>query len=274
MLLAASLIQAGSAAHAEGTQRAPDILVVGDSQLTFGAGVAFVDFFDDAMEKCGIADTLRTGVIGVRSSSLAAFTARSGSAKGPVCDVDPKWKVNAGAYGVLSPGKNPYIQIGQGASFQFCRKGLSPFEAMFQGGYYRPRLLVMFFLGNGSDKWVGNVEAAAADVRDMMRDLPAGLPCIFMTTAPTYGHKTVKLRQRAQESIEAAFSQTGSNCSFVRGYTAATIAQNVGNPDSFRRRPNGEVKDPYHPTEASARRFLSLLQSDLCKAVKTQLPGQ
>jgi hypothetical protein len=127
---------------------APDVLVLGDSQLTFGAGVAFVDLFNDMAGSCGLDAGATVGVIGVRSSTLRAWTGRSGRSRSAICDVDPTWRVNAGAYGTLSQGENPYIQIGQGDQFQFCQSGLSPMEAVFADNYYRPKLLVLFLLGN------------------------------------------------------------------------------------------------------------------------------
>ena len=257
-------------ARAERTFRSPDILILGDSQLSFGAGAAFVDFFRRNAAQCGLTRNMSVGVIGVRSSSLAGFTASSGPAKGLICNVDKTWKVNAGVYGVLKDGKNPYRQIGQGSAYQFCQKGVTPFQAMFAKGYYMPRLLVMFFLGNATDRWAGSAAAALEDVRQTMRDLPPDLPCIFMTTAPAYDQATIRIRQKAQNNIEAAFAQEGRRCTFVEGHTPETIAENRGNPANFRRKSSGEVKDPYHPTEAAARRFLALRSNALCRAIAAQ----
>ncbi len=259
---------------AEGRFRSPDILVLGDSQLSFGAGQAFVDFFRQNAAQCGLSRKMSVGVIGVRSSSLAGFTAASGPAKGLICDVDKTWKVNAGVYGVLKDGKNPYRQIGQGKAYQFCQKGVTPFQAMFAKGYYMPQLLVMFFLGNATDRWADSPADAMEDVRRTMRDVPADVPCIFMTTAPAYDQATVRTRLKAQKNIAAAFKQNGMRCTFVEGYTPETIAENRGNPANFRRKPSGKVKDPFHPTEAAARAFLALRRDDLCRAISRQMsPG-
>jgi hypothetical protein len=73
--------------------------------------------------------------------------------KGAICDVDPKWKVNAGVYGTLSQGKNPYVQIGRGAQFQFCRPTVSPLQAVFADGYYAPDLVIFFLMGNATERW-------------------------------------------------------------------------------------------------------------------------
>ncbi len=249
----------------------PDVLVLGDSQLSFGAGVAFVEFFKKHGTSCGLPKSASVGVIGVRSSQLVAWTARDKVGKKSICDVDPKWKVNAGSFGVVNMTTNKYVQIGQGAAYQFCKLDTSPFQAMFAGGYYNPKLLVLFILGNASERWAGSEAEALNDVRRTMKDLPADLPCVFMTTAPAYTESVVRQRKQAQDNIEKAFATVGKRCSFVRGYTAATIAANLGNPANFRRKPDGSVKDPYHPTEDSARQFLSLVKNDFCKAIRAQV---
>jgi hypothetical protein len=270
--LATALIGLLLAQHAKAeAPAAPDVLVLGDSQLSFGAGQAFVTLFEDLRGDCGLEPAATVGVIGVRSSNLLSWTSSGKAAKSAICDVDPKWKVNAGAYGTLSQGDNPFVQIGQGSQFQLCRNDLSPLEAVFHDGYYRPKVLVMFLLGNATERWAGSPEAAVQDVRSFLADLPAGQPCIFMTSAPPYGEKVVRLRQQAQDNIEAAFAKAGRQCSFVPGFTPETVRENLGNAANFRRKSSGKVKDPYHPTEAAARRFLSLRREALCKAVAAQL---
>lgn len=250
---------------------APDILVLGDSQLSFGAGVAFVEFFGAMRGHCGLRQDATVGVIGVRSSSLQSWTSTGKSAKSAICDVDPKWKVNAGVYGTLSQGENPYVQIGRGDQFQLCSPERSPLEAVFHAGYYKPELILMFLMGNATDRWADSPDAALQDVRSFLADLPAGQPCIFMTSAPPFGQKVVRQRQRAQDNIEAAFAKAGRQCSFVPGFTPQTVAENMGNAANFRRKPSGKVKDPFHPTEAGARKFIALQRDALCRAIAHQL---
>jgi hypothetical protein len=272
ILMLGILLAAASPGQSQGTAKgAPDVLILGDSQLTFGAGEALVDALAAMAGSCGLGAGASTGVIGVRSSAITSWTGQSASAKGAICNVDPKWKVNAGAYGSLSPGKNPYVQIGRGAQFQLCRPGVSPLEAVFQDGYYAPQLVIFFMMGNAAERWAADPGAAVQDVRALMADMPKGQPCVFMTSAPPYKEKVVRLRQKAQDNIEKAFAKTGSHCSFVPGFTAATIAENQSNAANFRRKSSGAVKDPYHPTEAAARRFLKLQRKALCKAIMTQL---
>lgn len=266
-----SLIISNSLVRAEGNFQSPDIFVLGDSQLSFGAGVAFVEFFKKISGQCGLSKNMSVGVLGVRSSSLTAWTSPETAAKNSICGIDPKWKVNAGSFGVINTTNNKYVQVGEGEAYQFCRAGQSPFQAMFADGYYNPQLFVMFFLGNATERWAKSAEDALTDVKRTIRDMPAGMPCIFMTTAPAYTEKVVRERQQAQANIERAFKSVGKQCTFVRGYTPDTVAANLGNAANFRRKPDGSVKDPYHPTEDSARLFLSLVKDDFCAAIKAEM---
>ncbi|MGL5010708.1 MAG: hypothetical protein ACRC6I_12565, partial [Paracoccaceae bacterium] len=269
--VAAALITAFIAVPAQAeAPGSPDVLILGDSQLSFGAGAAFVDLFNDIAGSCGLAAGTTTGVIGVRSSSIRSWTGRSNSSRGAICDVDPKWGVNAGVYGTLSPGENPYVQIGRGAQFQFCTAGKSPLARVLEEGYYDPQLLVMFLMGNATERWADSSAAALEDAAAFLADLPPDLPCIFMTTAPPFKENVIAQRQLAQDNIEAAFARLGGQCSFVPGFTAATIRENLGNTANFRRK-DGVVSDPFHPTEAAARRFLSLQRDALCSAIRTEL---
>jgi hypothetical protein len=260
--------------------KSPDILVLGDSQITFGSGPSFLKFFENIKTLCApntkqAKDLNKLGsgsvaVIGVRSTSLS-WTAKSGKAKGAVCDVDPKWKVNGGSYGTVNKTKNIYIQIGKGKQYQFCKKNASPFQAMLKDDYYDPKLLVMSFLGNASGTWADNKSAAVRDVKRTMEHLPDDLPCIFMTTAPAYKQKVNDQRVRAQKNIKKAFNESGSRCSFVEGLTPQTMAANLGNKKHFRLKDSGAVKDPYHPNKRAAKKFFELQKNNICKAVFTQM---
>jgi hypothetical protein len=272
MTLAAAFLGFGFNAPVQAeVQGSPDILVLGDSQLSFGAGGAFVELLRAMQGDCGLGQDATVGVIGVRSSTLQSWTSTASSAKSAICDVDPKWKVNAGVYGTLSQGENPYVQIGRGEQFQLCSPERSPLEAVFHDGYYQPDLVLMFLMGNATERWAESPDAALQDVRSFLADLPKGQPCIFMTSAPPYGEKAVRQRQKAQDNIAAAFATAGGQCSFVPGFTEATVAENMGNAANFRRKASGKVKDPYHPTEAAARKFMALQRGALCRAIAAQL---
>lgn len=257
--------------------KSPDILVLGDSQITFGSGPAFFEFFQNIKKNCkpnrAEAKALKklgkgsVAVIGVRSTSLVSWTAKRGAAKSAICDIDPKWKVNGGSYGTVNKTKNIYIQIGQGAQYQFCKKNTSPFQAMFKDNYYDPKLLVMTFLGNSSSTWANSKPAALNDVVQTMKHLPKDLPCIFMTTAPAYKKNVNDERVRAQKNIKKAFEESGSRCTFVEGLTPRSIAANLGNSKHFRRKKSGAVKDPYHPNKRAAKKFFKIERKKICKAV-------
>ena len=259
----------------------PDILILGDSQITFGAGPAYLDFFQNLEKNC-VPNPRQSkqlkmlmlgsvGVIGVRSTSLRSWTTRAGKAKGAVCDVDPKWNVNAGTYGIINKTKKPYVQIGKSKQYQFCKKNLSPFEALFQSGYYDPSLLVLSFLGNSTKQWANQPKSALRDVKKTIKQLPADLPCVFITTAPPYAKKSVDLRLKAQENLKAAFNQTGNRCSFVEGLNSDTIAANLGNKRHFKHKKFGAVKDPFHPNKRGAKKFFALKKKNICTAIFTQL---
>jgi hypothetical protein len=259
----------------------PDILILGDSQIAFGAGPAYLDFFKNLKKHCPLAtlksqnidpiNTAKVGVIGVRSAALRSWVTRSDLTKNAVCRVDPKWNVNAGTYGVINPHSEKYVQIGQGVQYQFCQKGKAPFEALFSGGYYNPKLLVLSYLGNSATEWAKSPKAALSDVRQTMRHLPKNLPCVFMTTLPTYTQKSIDVRLTAQENLELAFDATGNRCSFVQGLTVETIAESLGNKRNFKRKKNGKVRDPFHPKPRAARKFFSIEKDKICAAVHLQL---
>lgn len=259
----------------------PDILILGDSQITFGSGPAFLEFFTDIKQHCkpdesqvrklAKLDEMKVAVIGVRSTSLDSWTARSGKAKGEVCDVDPTWNVNAGSYGFVNTTGKKYVQIGQGVQYQFCEKDRSPFEAMFRKDYYQPKLLLLSFLGNSAKRWAEDKSNAAEDVQAMMSQIPKDIPCVFMTTAPAFSKKITDIRLRAQENLRQAFHETGNQCTFVPGSTPETVAANQGNKHYFRLNEEGMVKDPFHPNHAAAKNFFALEMNGICNAIFEQI---
>jgi hypothetical protein len=259
----------------------PEILILGDSQISFGSGPAFLEFFTDIKKHCHPnpqqtnnlkrLGEMRVGVIGVRSTSIPSWIARRGAAKDTICEEDRKWRVNAGTYGFINMTKNKYVQIGKGKEYQFCAPKKSAFEEMFREDYYDPKLLLMSFLGNSARRWADSPEAAISDVEEMMRQLPPSMPCIFMTTAPAYSAKIVDLRLRAQKNLMSAFEKTGSRCTFVPGATPDTVAANQGNKHYFRLNKSGMVKDPYHPNQRAAENFFALEMDGICNAIFDQI---
>lgn len=272
-----------SASRAEGF-KSPDILILGDSQLTFGMGRAFHDFFKNIKTHCSPTSTqkrnlkklgsMSVNVIGVRSSSLQTWSARGGKAKAKMCKVDPNWKINARVYGGRGQNKGIYVQIGEGAAYNFCQRRKSAFEAMFSEDYYNPKLLIMSFLGNSDKRWAENKAKAKRDIQKTMQQLPPNLPCIFMTTAPVFKKKTIDLRLRAQKNAKEAFRETGSRCTFIEGLTPNTVGASLGNKKHFRLNESGSVKDPFHPNKAAARNFFSIKKKNICNAIFNQLANK
>lgn len=140
---------------------------------------------------------------------------------------------------------------------------------MFADGYYTPGLVIFFMLGNATERWSGSPDAALHNVRAMQADLPLGQPCIFMTSAPPSKEKAVRRGEGAQENLARAFAGKNGQCSFVPGFTAVTIHENLGNAANSRRNASEAVKDPFHPTESAARKFLKLQRA----AIKHELGG-
>lgn len=258
-----------------------DVLILGDSQIPQGAGEPYLDFFSDLSRHCSANNRQkrllkklgqsRTAAIGVRSTSLEAWTAKSGRPKGHICDVDKKFGVNAGTYGIQGDKKRKFVQIGQGADYQFCKANESAFESAFAPGYYRPKLLVLAFLGNSAERWANKPEETAEDVRRTLSQIPRDMSCIVLTTAPVFSKETNQLRVEAQEGIAKAFHQARGHCQVVKGLTPEIRTAIEGQAKFFRRKSNGKVADPLHPSSAAIKLFLNRNTSKLCDAVFSAL---
>jgi hypothetical protein len=259
------------------------ILILGDSQISFATGKEFQEFFKNLDMSCSPNSeqkallsnfgNISSAAIGVRSSALHSWTAKEGNAKGSICDVDEKYGVNAGTYGISKPTGRSYVQIGQGKDYQFCAPNKSPLEAVFTNRYYDPSLLVLSFLGNASERWANSPQAALSDVRETIKQIPAGTPCVFMTTAPSFLPEVNNQRQKAQANIQTAFDQTGGRCSFVEAINPKTRSASEGNKLNFATNDAGKVKDPYHPNANGARAFMNANTPALCRAIFKQLKG-
>lgn len=255
----------------------PDVLILGDSQISFGAGKEYLRFFDELTQRCEITpkrkkalDALgnrETAAIGVRSTSLQSWTAPNGAPKGAICDVDKKYGVNAGAYGIDGNPDRVFIQIGKGKSYQFCKPKQTAFQAMFENDYYKPGLVVLTFLGNSADRWANTPELAAQDARRTLDQIPDDIPCVFISSVPVYLKKTNDKRMKAQTEIARALRQAGTQCAVVEGFNRKTRGAIEGKPIYFRRNDAGKVKDPHHPSPAAIRKFLEINTAEICDAV-------
>lgn len=261
--------------------RSAEILVLGDSQLSFGAGPVLSAFFGDLPNQCrehvtGPGDLVglkgkRFAMIGTRSTSLQSWITSRGRAWELLCHKDKRWGVNASVWGTVKLPKKRYVQIGEGANFQFCTRPETPQQNLFATGYYAPELLMIFVGGNGAARLASNPAMAKQDVAAFLADLPKNTGCVFMMTAPVLAQAQNDQRLVAQASLRAAFADHGDRCSFVDGHTPETRAAIEGQVQFFRRREDGTVKDPYHANEDAADRFLELRRGPLCRALADQL---
>jgi hypothetical protein len=260
----------------------PDILVLGDSQISFGAGKVYLEFFDELMrdlpnltQNQNVLKTFKnsqTAAIGVRSTSLVNWTKQEeGKIKDVICKIDKRWGVNAGVYGIEGNKNRVYVNMGQGEAYQICKPGISAFEAMFADEYYKPKLLVLAFLGNSAERWAKDQNSAIADVKATMRQIPSNILCIYLTTSPSYDKATNALRWVAQANIKQAFETHSSRCTFVEGFTLETVKAAEGNKAFFKTNDEGVVTDIHHPNLKAARKFFELRKQDLSRAVIEQI---
>ncbi|MEP3347102.1 MAG: SGNH/GDSL hydrolase family protein [Litoreibacter sp.] len=261
-------------------QSKPDVLILGDSQISFGAGAVYLDFFDNLNRHCGsvmskaqLSDLgkARTLALGVRSTSLHSWIARSGASKGTICDVDKKYGVNAGVYGVNGNSERKFIQIGKERGFRYCARNESAFEGAFKNPANHPKLLVLNFLGNSEKRWSESQSAADADVRKTLQQIPSDVPCVVLTTAPVFSKQTNDKRMAAQTRLERALEKAGSRCQLVKGYTSQTRNAIEGKSQYFRRNKSGKIIDPHHPSEAAIRQFMKSTGPKICEAMASVL---
>ena len=257
-----------------------EILVLGDSQISFGAGPTLSAFFADLPNQCrDVADSdqqvallrhKRFSMIGTRSTSIQSWVTQKGRPWELLCHKDKRWGVNASAWGAVKPEKRRYVQIGEGELFQFCLPDQPPIRNLLAPGYYRPELLMIFVGGNGAGRLARNPDLAQRDVDELIADLPPALGCLFMMTAPVYQTSQNDRRLTAQTNLRAAFGKHSGRCSFVDGHTPATRAAIEGQSQYFRRDDTGKVKDPYHANKDAGAQFLKLRRKHLCRALIEQ----
>ena len=256
--------------------KTPEILMLGDSQLSFGAGEVVLDFFENLKTRCeGIVDQamlldelqkMRTTLIGARSSSLQSWTTTSGWAYDRLCKKDPTWGVNASIWGHGRQKGVPYVQIGEHKGYDFCETGKTPIQAMFDAGY-NPNLLIFNILGNNAKRWAKDPKLAEVDVQRFIEQTPAHLPCIYMSTLPIHTKRRNDTRYKAQAAIKAAFEKAGDRCAFVETLDKETIALVQGKNKYFKRKKSGKVKDPFHPQKSAARKVYNLKRTEICQAI-------
>ena len=249
-----------------------EILMLGDSQISFGAGGAYRAFLSNLGASCAGLPTAfaraDAAAIGVRSSALHHWTTSRADQRGVICDVDAKYGVNAGSYGVSSKGLS-YVQIGADPNYPFCPSGRSALQAVFDAPAYDPDLLILSFLGNATDR-LQSASQAAADWSAAQAQIPSGVACLVMSTIPSFEASENSRRQTAQDNLAAAV-RAGGRCAFLAGFTPRTRAAFEGNADNFRTNDAGKVIDTRHPTSASAKRFVDLQTPAFCAAIASAL---
>ena len=260
--------------------RSAEILVLGDSQLSFGAGPVLSTFFADLPNQCrregvdlqdvSLVEGKRFSMLGTRSTSLKSWISTEGAAFYALCQKDKVWGVNASTWGEIKPPERRYVQVGEGNDFQFCRQPEVPLRNLFADGYYTPQLLMVFVGGNGAERLAGSTAEAEWDVDQFVANVPKDTACLFMMTAPVFERSQNDVRLAAQANLRAAFARHEGRCTFVEGHTPATRAAIEGQRQFFRQDDKGAVTDPYHANEDAARAFLSLRKRALCWALVRQ----
>lgn len=274
-ILAAAFLSAALAAPSIARDAAaPDILVLGDSQLSFGLGPAMLDLLGDLDARCAAlgeapplgGDSVTVGVLGVRSTAPHSWAARPRKGKRFICEKDQTWGSNAAVYGALAPDGVKWRQVGEGPLKPICAAGRAPLAALLAEPRFKPKLIVMMFMGNAVFRWADSPTRAAEDARETAALLPADIGCVFATTAPSFEAKRNRRRLKAQAAIRAGVAAAAA-CEPVDGLTAATIAAIEGNAPAFRRNRAGAVIDAHHPTELGAQLWLDAVAPRFCRAI-------
>lgn len=274
---------AAAAPNSSKPSKSVDILVLGDSQLSFGSGPAFEAFFGNISRRCADAgisrrtlnemSTMRTGMIGVRSTGMTTWLARTRRGKRMMCvrDPAPNSLVNASVWGAMKR-KSRWVQIGQHRGYDYCTRRKSVLKALMDTFMMPPKLVIFHVMATDTNRWSG-LKRIKADLKRLEADLPRSTACIYFTTAPTYKRSVNKRRVRAQRLLQKAIDETGSRCRLVNGLTQSTLAAFQGNAKFYHRSRNGRVRDPFHPTKAAASAYLRRHTKAFCQAIATAISG-
>lgn len=260
----------------------PDILVLGDSQLSIGSARPMQNFFRNFETVCKphVNDTtilkrvakMRTTMIGVRAGTLQSWVLPSGNYWNRLCRTPRRVKLNASVRGHNSPRGRTYVKIGKGQSFQFCKPRTPALRLMLRKGYYQPRLVLFYTMGSGAWRMAAeNGRGANEDVRALSRLLPKQTRCVVMPTAPIYKAQGNRVRVKAQANLVRAFNAQGNRCQVITSLRPETINRIQGKARHFKRRANGRVRDPWHPSAAATEGFFQANRRAMCRAVASAL---
>ncbi|MEP1444190.1 MAG: hypothetical protein ABJK39_14360 [Hyphomicrobiales bacterium] len=284
IMLASSLIAITTSITAAPAQslKDADLLVVGDSQILFRGGPAYLDHFNKLAETCGALIPERAadfkehfsgdvGVAGIRAATLNSWLAREGKEKDALCVPEKSWPKNTRGFGVLQTPDQKFHQTGREGNYPLCQADQSPLETLFKQVGNKPNLVVLTILGKYANKWAKNEALAHDDAARLAAQVPAGTPCVYLTTAPSFSGKQNAIRRVGQNHFFNGFEKAGGACLPVKGLTEETIATFEGNNKLYKARKDGSVRDVFHPNDLGIRTFLNMASPAMCQALVTIL---
>lgn len=273
--LTASLSSASAQSLAD-----PDLLVIGDSQILFRGGPAYVDHFNKLAETCGALIPERSaefkahfsgdvGVAGVRAASINSWLAREGKQKDALCVPQKSWPKNARGFGALHTPDQKFHQTASDGNYPLCQSTQSPIETLFKDVAIKPKLLVFAMLGGYSKNWAKDKALAHKHAAELAAQVPENTPCLYLTTAPSFAEKPNKQRLEGQDHFFDGIQKTGGACLPVKGLTDETISAFQGNNKFYKTRDDGSVRDVFHPNDLGIRTFLNKVSPAMCRALIT-----
>ncbi|MEM9029283.1 MAG: hypothetical protein AAGC70_13025 [Pseudomonadota bacterium] len=260
--------------------RPAEIMVLGDSQLAFGSGPAFLSFFNNFAERCsglGLPDdklkkvqAMSFGILGVRATGLHMWLSKTKKGTRMICVKDPAGLSNASTYGAMRYRNQRWVQIGESRHHKFCEPSQSPLQNIFSALPEPPKLMIFHFLGLSTFHWL-KASRLKNDLIQVNAQMPRTTNCMFLTTIPAYRGKINRPRVRAQDKLQMALLDNNHRCGLVKGVTPKTLAAFQDNPAYYYKNKKGAVKDPYHTTPSGAARFLAIRGPAICRGVVNAL---
>lgn len=282
ILLASSLFAITASLSSASAQSLadPDLLVIGDSQILFRGGPAYVDHFSKLADTCGAliperATDFKThftgavGVAGVRAAAINSWLAREGKEKDALCVPQKSWPKNTRGFGVLHTPDQKFHQTGSDGNYPLCQPDQSPLEALFKGVATKPKLLVFAILGGYSRKWAKDEALAQKHAAELAAQVPENTSCLYLTTAPSYSGKQNAPRRKGQDHFFDGIEKAPGACLPVKGLTDETISAFQGNSKFYKTRDDGTVRDVFHPNDLGVRTFLNKVTPAMCQALVT-----
>lgn len=258
----------------------PDVLVIGDSQILFRGGPAYVDHFNKLAETCSAliperADDFKShftgdvGVAGIRAAAINSWLARRGKQKDRICVPQKSWPKNARGFGTLHTPDQKFHQTASDGNYPLCQPNQSPLETLFKDVAIKPKLLVFAILGGYSKNWAMDEALAHKHAVDLAAQVPENTPCLYLTTAPSFSGKQNTPRRKGQDHFYKGIEKTPGACLPVRGLTDETISTFQGNKAFYKVRDDGSVRDVFHPNDLGIRTFLKTVSPAICQALVT-----